>query len=59
MKPNYYAILEECLELGVPRGYRRAHKHNENPAEEAIFLEIEEAVMAEICQRFFFEHPDK
>ena len=47
------------MELGVPLGYRRAHKHTESPSEEAIFLQIEEAVMAEICQRFFFEHPDK
>ena len=59
MKPNYYAILEECLELGVPRGYRRAHKHNETPSEETIFLEIEEAVMSEICQRFFFDQEEK
>jgi hypothetical protein len=55
VKVNYYAILEECLELGVPAGYRRAHKHVESPSEEALFLAIEEAVMAEICQRFIFE----
>jgi len=59
MKPNYYAILEECLELGVPLGYRRAHKHIENPTEEALFLAIEEAVMSEICQRFIFESPEQ
>ena len=59
MKPNYYAILEECLELGVPLGYRRAHKHSENPTEEAVFLAIEEAVMSEICQRFIFESPEQ
>jgi hypothetical protein len=57
VKPNYYAILEECLELGVPLGYRRAHKHSENQTEEEIFLAIEEAVMSEICQRFIFESP--
>lgn len=59
MKPNYYAILEECLELGVPIGYRRAHKHTENPSEDVIFLQIEEAVMVEILQRFIFDSPEQ
>ena len=58
MQPNYYNILEECIELGVPRGYRRAYKHVEKPSEDSIFMEIEEAIMAEICQRFIF-HRDQ
>jgi len=55
VQPNYFNILEECVELGIPRGYRRAHKHVEKPSEESIFIEIEEAIMAEICQRFIFD----
>jgi hypothetical protein len=55
VQPNYFNILEECIELGVPRGYRRAHKHVEEPSEESIISEIEDAIMAEICQRFVFD----
>lgn len=55
MQPNYFNILEECIELGVPRGYYRAHKHVEKPNDQQIFIAIEEAIMAEICQRFIFQ----
>lgn len=55
MKPNYHAILEECLELGVASGYDRAHKYDQNPSKDLICMAIEEAVMVEICQRFIFD----
>jgi len=55
MRPNYRAIIEECVEIGVRRGYRRAHKHTESPQEEAIFESIENCVMSELVERFFFD----
>lgn len=55
MTPNYRRIIEECIEIGVRRGYRRAHKHDENPSEEAIFDSVEDCVMAEITERFSFD----
>ena len=57
MKPKMRVILEMAIEQGVRRGWQRAHKHVENPAEGAIIDQIEEAVMSEICQRFIFESP--
>jgi hypothetical protein len=36
MKPNFHKVLEMALEEGVRFGYRRAHKHVENPHEDAI-----------------------
>jgi hypothetical protein len=36
MKPKMRVILEMAIEQGVRRGWQRAHKHVENPAEGAI-----------------------
>jgi hypothetical protein len=55
MRANYRVILMECIEAGVRRGYHRAHKHVEAPLEEAIFESIEDCVMSEIVERFFFD----
>jgi len=55
MRANFRSILIECIELGVQRGYRRAHKHCESPSEATIFQEIEDCVMGEITERFFFD----
>jgi hypothetical protein len=40
---------------GVLRGYRRAHKHVENPTEEAICEHIEEQVMSSLYEYFDFD----
>ncbi len=45
----------ECIENGVRRGYRRAHKHTESPEENVIFEQIEDCIMSEIVERFFFD----
>lgn len=58
MKPKIYPLLERCIEDGLRRGYRRAHKHVENPTEEAIFQEIESCIMGEIYEWFDFEDLD-
>ena len=51
-------ILEMAIEAGVRRGWQRAHKHVENPAECAIIIDIEEAVMSEIYEYFTFDDED-
>jgi hypothetical protein len=58
MKPKIRVILEMAIEAGVRRGYARAHKHVENPAEGAIIDQIEEAVMSEIYEYFTFDEED-
>jgi hypothetical protein len=55
MKPDTYRILEMAVRDGIAIGYRRAHKHNDNPDQEQLIDAIEQAVMGQICQWFKFE----
>jgi len=55
MRPKIREILEECIETGMVSGYRRAHKHHDDPSENIVFGEIEDAIWFEIDQRFDFE----
>ena len=54
MKPKFLVILEQALEEGVKRGYRRAFKHIEDPTEESICQHIEECVMSSLYEYFDF-----
>lgn len=56
MRPRIYPLVEEAVEVGTRRGYRLAHKHVENPTEEAIIDKITYCVMGEIAERFVFEN---
>ena len=58
MKAKIRVILEMAIEAGVRRGWQRAHKHVENPAESAIIDQIEDAVMSEIYEYFTFDEED-
>ncbi len=58
MKPNYYQIIQECVERGVEAGYQRAFKHSDSPDESVIKEEIERYVMLDICSYFNFESLD-
>jgi hypothetical protein len=58
MKPKIRVILEQAIEQGTRRGYRRAFKHNDSPTEEHILDTIENCVMAEIYEYFDFEEGD-
>jgi hypothetical protein len=44
-----------ALEEGVRYGYNRAHKHVENPSEDAIIDNIVEQVMNSLYEWFDFE----
>ena len=55
MKPNFRKILEMSVEHGVSYGYRRAHKHVENPTEGAIIDNVVEQVMNSLDEWFDFE----
>ena len=55
MKPKLNVILEQALEEGVKRGYRRAFKHIEDPTEESICQHIEEQVMSSLYEYFDFD----
>ena len=55
MKPKFNVILEQALEEGVKRGYRRAFKHIDDPTEESICQHIEEQVMSSLYEYFDFD----
>lgn len=55
MTPDIRAILERCIEVGIDFGYDRAHKHGDNPTEQHIKSEIENAIWSEIDRYFKFE----
>jgi hypothetical protein len=50
-----YELLCRAVTEGVAYGYGRAHKHDENPDEEAIKSAIDDAVMAAISEILDFE----
>jgi archaeosine-15-forming tRNA-guanine transglycosylase len=55
MKPKFRVILDQAIEEGVRRGYRRAFKHIEDPTEESICQHIEEQVISSLYEYFDFE----
>lgn len=44
-----------AIEAGVKRGYRLAHKYDDNPLEGVITDRISETVMGEIYEYFTFD----
>lgn len=55
LKVNTYAVLDECVEIGIERGWNRAHKHIDNPTEEQIKEEILRYVMLQVSEKFKFD----
>jgi len=55
MKPKFLVILDQAINEGVLRGYRRAIKHDENPSEERIRETIEECVLGSLYEYFDFD----
>ena len=58
MKAKTLVILEMAINVGIKRGWNRAHKHIENPNEASIFDPIEECVMSEIHEYFSFDEDE-
>jgi hypothetical protein len=57
MKANMRLLLERCIEDGIAHGYRRAHKHVDNPSEGYTVDAISAAIWLEIDTYFDFEEP--
>lgn len=55
MKPRTREIIERCLEEGIRHGYRRAHKHSENPSEVVFIDDVFNCILLEIDTYFSFE----
>ena len=58
MRPREYRLFTECLETGLRRGYRRAHKYCDNPSEEQLLESLQTNVLGEVSERFAFA-PDE
>jgi hypothetical protein len=54
MTPNIKVILEQCIETGIARGIRRAHKHIDNPGIDVLTHEIDKSIWEEIHTYFDF-----
>jgi hypothetical protein len=54
MTPKSKVILEQCIETGIARGIRRAHKHTDNPSIDVLTHEIDNAIWLEIYTYFDF-----
>lgn len=58
MRPRIDVILERCIEEGVLSGYRRAHKHIDEPDETALVDTITTEIMGKIYELFTFDFED-
>lgn len=56
MKLNYRKLIEDCIETGIERGWRRAHKHIENPNPESIKDTIHDCIMEQFYEYFIFDN---
>jgi len=54
MRAKEYKLMSRAVEEGVAYGWRRAHKHVEDPSDAIVLTEIEQAVINEICEWFEF-----
>ena len=55
MKANMRVLLERCIEDGLERGYRHAHKHTDTPSPASITTAQNDAIWLEIDTYFEFE----
>lgn len=55
MKVNEYQVMRDCIEAGISLGWERAHKHTDIPSPERIQVCIEDAIMLQLAEYFFYE----
>jgi hypothetical protein len=55
LKMKTYNIVADAVDRGVTIGYRRAHKHVENPSEDTLIDAITNAVTGELCEVIDFD----
>jgi hypothetical protein len=54
MKAKIDALLAQCIEDGIARGYERAYKHNDAPTKNQLCSQIENAIWEDLYERFDF-----
>ena len=55
LKVNTYAVLEECIEIGIDGGWNKAHKHTDKPEGDYIKEQILHYIMLQVCEKFKFD----
>lgn len=55
MHVRAFSVLERAVEEGVAYGWRRAHKHTDDPTAEAIQEQVVAGVLSEVCEYFGFD----
>lgn len=58
MTPKFKSVLEFAIEIGIKRGYARAHKHTDKPDEHVIHSYIDEAIWSELYEWFDFDEKE-
>ena len=53
IRVDAYRVVSDAVEAGALRGVRRAFKHG-TPTQEAIAVEVENAVMSSLCEYLKF-----
>lgn len=56
IKINTYLVIQDCIEKGVNYGWMRAYKHSDNPDEEYVKHQLQEAILNTICEYFKFDN---
>jgi len=55
MKPRIRVLVQQCVEEGAVAGYRRAHKHTDNPGADRIAEMISNEIMGRLHDWFTFD----
>ena len=58
MRVNKRVLLERCIEDGLRDGWRRAHKHVDQPTENGMRESMWDAIWLHIDEYFLFETTD-
>ncbi len=59
MRVRERPVIEQCVEVGVMRGIRRAFKHAETPAREDLEREVIRAVLEELAEWIEFDEDER
>ena len=55
IKLNSYRIITDKIEIGIEAGYRRSHKHCDNPGEDVIKEHIYNEITNALCEVIDFD----
>lgn len=54
MKPKTLPVLEQCIEIGIELGFRRAFKYSDAPNDEQIKAALATAIIDQFYEWFDF-----